>query len=142
MSNQSPPSGAQAPALPVEAIMACISLADDRAVCADGLCARKGECQYPSDCPYNDPLGRNANAQLTALLQAVEEGRKDKIDGSKLADEIVASVCDLEPAGIEPESETAVAVRLDDLHSIIENCVDSWFAARTPDPALPTGVSQ
>lgn len=71
------PNPTPSPALAVDAIELCIALADDRATCADALCARKGECQYPSDCPYSDPLGRNAKAQLTALQQALADAQKD-----------------------------------------------------------------
>ncbi|HSM77344.1 MAG TPA: hypothetical protein VLT57_06960 [Bryobacteraceae bacterium] len=66
MPNLTPPPGAQAPALPVEAIAECIRYAEAAIV---------GQQHLTGPHPTTDPDA--ARAQLTALQQAVADAQKD-----------------------------------------------------------------
>lgn len=64
--------------------------------CLDGLCARKGECQYPDDCPSPRAVADAAIKELTALRARVERGEAgwEAFDRVQRNDWIIATAYD------------------------------------------------
>ena len=112
-----------------EAINACIALADDRATCADALCARKGECQYPSDCPYDNPLAANARAELAAILSVIDESqRKMRSANTGRAARLVRAARTIDDSWPESVSHHRIAGALSTIRNIAVEMAHSGAA--------------